>query len=109
MELEGPVDYWTAKHKEHKKAALKWGIALVSFAFLGTGALGILFYYVYTHAYDLAVTGETKFNHLVVLMSGAALAASTVVLWVGRFLQKLYISERHMAIDAKLRVTMAKT
>ncbi len=109
MELEGPVEYWTEKCRSHKRAAFWWGNALALYALVGTGSLGFLFYLAYDHAYQLALSAENKFNHLLVLMSAAVLAATTIAFWVGRFLQRLYISERHMAIDAKQRVTMAKT
>jgi len=109
MEVQAPVEYWKGKGVRHKKAAKWWGFALLFYAIFGTLLLAGLFYGAYTHAYELASTGENKFSHLLLLISAAIAAATTILFWVGRFLQRLYLSERHMAIDAKLREVMAMT
>ena len=102
-------DYWKNKATRHKKAARWWGTALLFYAIGGSAGLAAIFYVAYTHAYDLASTGEAKFSHLLLLISGAVAAGTTILFWIGRFVQRLYLSERHMAIDAKLRETMAMT
>jgi hypothetical protein len=45
MEIQGPVDYWTAKYKEHKKAARVWGAILVGYAVAGCVAIAFILHF----------------------------------------------------------------
>jgi hypothetical protein len=106
MEIQGPVDYWTAKYKEHKKAARVWGAILVGYAVAGCVAIAFILHFAYTYA--LAAT-EQVYSHVTLVFSASIALSVTVLFWIARFLSRLYLSERHMAIDAKLRAVMAKT
>ena len=106
MEIQGPVEYWTAKFKDHKNACWWWGLVLIVYAVVAVAILcGVLYW---TFGYVLSTTDQA-FSHIALLVSASLAVSVTILFWAARFLSRLYLSERHMAIDAKLRSVMAKT
>lgn len=108
MELAGPVDYWTKKataHQTSEKAMLSrvlwyFGVAtvIIVVAFAGVGWLLL----------DLSKT--SKVDNTVLVVAGAGLAAfTTMLLWGGRLITRLYLSQNHLRHDAEERAVMTKT
>ena len=105
MELQAPVDYWNTKAEKHKKARI-WmlGATIVYFLITMIG-LGTLFFqagfYLIHHKLE---------NNSALFVAGAGLATlSGVLLWAGRLITRLYLSEHHLAHDAEERAVMTKT
>lgn len=109
MELEAPVEYWRIKGDSHGESAKIWGRVLIGYAIVGTLLLFAVFILAYSYASDLMASPETKPASLLVLISAGVAAGTTILFWIARFITRLYLSERHMTIDAKLRTTMVKT
>jgi hypothetical protein len=109
-DFAAPVTYWHAKWGEHQKSAGNWLCGLTVFTVVGVIFLIAMFSCAYTTAQELltARTSDTA-SPLIILLSAALAAGVTVVFWVARFVTRMFLSERHMAIDAKMRFTMAKT
>ena len=107
MELQAPVDYWKKKAVLHKQAATGWGDILLGYAIFGVVCLIVLFVRAYHFAEPLVT--DTKSASLLVIITAGVAAGITILFWVARFLTRLYLSERHMTIDANLRTTMVMT
>lgn len=106
MEIRAPINYWTEERDTHKWAARIWGFVLVLYAVMGSLALA----YTLNKALDYAASNSNeKLSHTDFLVTGTVAVIITVLFWIARFLSRLYLSERHMRIDAASRVTMAKT
>jgi hypothetical protein len=111
MKLKAPVEYWNQKAEEHHYASRWWLASLGIWAVLGSGALLYLFHTVYGVAANLvhATQPQTSTGSALIVLSAGAAVGTTIIFWVARFLSRLFLSERHMAIDAKLRSTLAQT
>lgn len=107
--LQAPVEYWRKKAGDHintkagRLTHLKifFPIALTVIPLLFVGAAGGLL------AADHFLS---KTSNTVLVIAGAGLATITgLVLWIGRLLTKLYLSEHHLAHDAEERAVMTMT
>jgi hypothetical protein len=107
MRLKAPVEYWTAKATEHAGEA---GRRLRNLAWVGSiaaiGVIGILSLAAY-HAEKL-ITANTHLGVLG-LYASIGLILTTVAFWIGRIMVRLYLSEHHLALDARERAVMAQT
>ncbi|MFC5738472.1 DUF6161 domain-containing protein, partial [Sinirhodobacter huangdaonensis] len=113
--LKAPVAMWDEKHTHHRAAAwwsLFWFI--LSLGMIGVGAGGLIYAIVHwpdsmttllTPPWCNPATGQgcSSFSLRGLLVSGAALTALTVLLWFARLRMKIYLSERHLAEDARER------
>jgi Family of unknown function (DUF6161) len=88
-------------HAKTRAAILFW------YAVLGTALLGAAFGLVYAKVRPAYSDPSFQAHLLAITLPFGVLV--TILFWIGRFLSRLYLSERHLAIDAKLRATMAKT
>jgi hypothetical protein len=106
METAAGNTYWTEEHDARKKSAALWGRVLTTYTVLAVFGLAVALYEAYRYA--VAENGPVYAQtHLVV--SGAIILTVTILFWIARFLTRMYLSERHMAIDANLRSVMVKT
>jgi hypothetical protein len=107
MQLKASVDYWKQRATEHRKRAKSVRAILIWYCSLGTfvlaGALIVLSV--------IASKSSTGSNDLAVFFKFAAVGAvlTTIGLWVGRTLLRVFLSERHLATDADERGTMVLT
>lgn len=107
LSLMAPVKYWEDKADRHKvaeKAAagrVRWffivAIPLVIIMFGFTG------WYLITQ-----VTGTPPAGLYIVVSAGLATTAG-LMLWIGRLLTKLYLSQHHLRQDAEERAVMTTT
>lgn len=101
MALSAPVTYWKEKAAEHHKNChdrgwwLFWYAVSAPTIFVVIGAVCW---------FCVKNSTEDKYPLLI-----GGLFISTILLWVGRILVRLYLSEVHLRIDAKQRVTMVMT
>ncbi len=118
--FEAPVELWTAKQAEHEtqRNDAFWRFALG----LGVSALFIL-----VIVLVIAFASETidalftatgcdpakpgtcdRFSFRGLLVTGAVLTLLTLCLWFTRLQMKIYLSERHLALDARERRAFAQ-
>jgi hypothetical protein len=119
--LKAPAALWEDKHETHLTAS-RWslGLFLLSLFCIGGGA-GFLVYALLHWPEQMTAlltppwcdittgTGCTGFSLRGLLVSGAALTGLTVLLWFARLRMKIYLSERHLAQDARERHAFAQT
>lgn len=106
MHLQAPVKYWQDKADKHGVAedvALK---RLCWFFPISTILLGLAFW---TAGSFLLTAANDKHPALYIVVSGGLVIVSTLGLWVGRILTKLYLSEHHLRNDAEERAVMTTT
>lgn len=103
--LLAPVEYWKKKAQKHKDAR-KWLLVLtIAYFVITLAGLGSLFfnagYYLIHHKLE---------NNAALFVAGAGLATlSGVLLWAGRLITRLYLSEHHLAHDSEERAVMTET
>jgi hypothetical protein len=108
MKLKAPVEYWREKATGHRTAARNLRHYVWGFFVLMIGGYVIAFAALHQQlsAFLLQFQGST--GALLVISAAFALLAS-LPLWVGRLLIKFYLSEHHLATDAKEREVMTQT
>lgn len=107
MELAAPVQYWKEKSADHGKAErtlLHVTIGYFILAAIITGAAGWAASTIIL-SLDKSVTDRTP---VYLITSGALLAITTLVFWIGRLVVKLWLSEHHLRVDAKERAIMTQ-
>lgn len=108
MHLGAAVDYWQKKGTLHAVNA-KWWLARLSwYSIIAFVLLLIVFAGAFWSARYVAVNASDAFNRVFILETAGLAAFVTVLFWVARFLSRLFLSERHMAIDAQHRAVMAE-
>lgn len=106
MGLQAPVEYWKQKRTRHGTAAGNYRWLLLAYAVIGTiGVSGALWYV----AGQITEASRTNAGHGALAYGAIGLLLTTVALWAGRILVRLYMSEHHLAIDAEERATMIET
>lgn len=106
MELQGPVTYWRKKSAVHKKQAATMAKILMVYC---AAALVILFG-VFAYTASFLPTESDKIPVATLFKAGAfSILVTTVLFWTGRILVKMYLSDRHLSIDADERRTMIMT
>lgn len=108
MKLKAPVEYWREKASKHKKAAghMRNWLAGFFFAMIAAYLLGFILWHQDIAAFLLQFQAST--GALLVISAAFALLAS-LPLWIGRLLVKFYLSEHHLATDAREREVMTQT
>jgi hypothetical protein len=107
MRLKAPVEYWAAKGAEHEVSAKKikkvlfWYTPVASVALLGGLALLL----------GLAISIANKETPLALfaIIGAMGLVWTTIFFWGGRLLVRFYLSQHHLALDARERATMVHT
>ncbi|WP_411819996.1 DUF6161 domain-containing protein [Hyphococcus formosus] len=105
MELRASVEYWTTKEVAHIDKASELRVFLVVF-FIASIAIILWF------SKDVyALLGETieDFSPQTIFIGSISLLCVSITLWAGRVMVRMYLSEQHLAIDAKQRATMVRT
>ncbi|MCZ7595516.1 MAG: DUF6161 domain-containing protein [Hyphomicrobium sp.] len=109
MKLRSSVRYWRDKAKEHRNRAhlqkFYIGAYAVVVAVIAYMVLPGFFAFVKTTAIEL---GEGSSTPLLIL-TGAGILAASIALWIARMLVRVYLEERHRALDADERAVMAET
>lgn len=119
--IKAPVKLWAEKQAEHR-AAMRWrGRAFVASILLSmTVACGVIYGLI---AYGATIDGlftpitcdkakpETcgGFSTRGLLATGSVLTIFTLLLWFARLQMKLFLAERHLALDAREREAFAQT
>lgn len=108
MKLKAPVEYWREKATGHRNSARGLRHYVWGFFALMIGGYVIAFAAMHQQiaAFLLQFQGST--GALLVISAAFALLAS-LPLWVGRLLVKFYLSEHHLATDAREREVMTQT
>lgn len=114
MKLKAPAEYWEQKADGHDDRTIIFGLISTLWAAVAGGALFFFIQSIFDKAVGLT-TLETAngtivpLNSSVLLILGAqGLIASTIVFWVARVLVRLFLSELHLAMDARERTTMVQ-
>lgn len=109
MELAAPVDYWNEKANIHVTNERAWGQRLFWYSLTAAPLTIAVYVGCFTLAWLNIGTVKAEALPIFVLASAALAVFTTIVFWIARFLVRLFLSERHMAIDAKARAVMTKT
>jgi hypothetical protein len=108
MKLRAPVEYWRTKAAEHKRDAGDLRNWLVGFFVLMIGGYVIAIVGLHDQLAEFLLKFQGNTGALLIVSASFALLAS-LPLWVGRLLVKFYLSEHHLATDAKEREVMTQT
>jgi hypothetical protein len=100
MKLRAPVEYWQDKYYSHNSAAKLWGPIAISLIIL------LLFFLSakLSEFFKEPPTGTTHYWKFIAFMAIAALG-----IWVCRIFVRMFLSNLHMANDAKERSVMIET
>lgn len=108
MRLKAPVGYWRDKAVTHRGAADKLKFSV--WAFFGISILGYALIIVFYNEPIAAFLLQFKESAGALFVISAALALlASMPLWIGRLIIKFYLSEHHLATDAKEREVMTQT
>lgn len=102
--LQAPVEYWKEKSAKHATNSVK----LRDFAAIYAVCSVIVAIIVLLLTAE-ALRSQTQFSPSTIAYGALGLLVTTVALWGGRILVRLYMSEHHLAIDAEERATMVHT
>lgn len=108
MKLKAPVEYWRAKATEHRDSAKELRNWLAGFFVLIIGGYVIAFISLHQQLAGFLLQFQGSTGALLVISAAFALLAS-LPLWIGRLLVKFYLSEHHLATDAREREVMTQT
>jgi hypothetical protein len=108
MRLKAPVDYWRAKAASHEsKSGIYRNVAAIYAVVIVCCTISIIYWLSHLGLELVARVGSQPYALLFIGVTGLTLAS--LLLWTERILVKLYLSEHHLAIDARERETMAQT
>ena len=106
MKLKAPVEYWenkASKHEIKEEDIRKWMVLYFIITF-------IILAIVYFAGFSLLNTGNNMINPQVSLfLAGGALTVTTFAVWIGRLITRIYLSEKHLRMDAEERAIMTQT
>lgn len=116
LSLTEPVKMWGGKAGEHRKAAL---FAFKTFLLAGAAAIALAAIVVFVFGRAIGDTFYRQscstggvctdiFSFQGPLTVGALLLVASLLIWLVRFQTKLYISERHLALEAEERMAFTK-
>jgi hypothetical protein len=107
MALQAPVEYWSAEEREHRREEKRFAwVGGVYAACVFVSIVGALFIGIPALARDVALK-DNPYPYLAA--ASGALLLVTIFFWVGRILGRLFLSARHLAIDAGERVALIQT
>lgn len=106
MELEGPVRYWRTKSSLHRRRANIALTSLLAYSVASSVGLYCLFNEAAAHLPE-----KSEQLPIAALFKAAAFSIffATIVLWIGRIILRIFLSERHLSTDADERRTMIMT
>lgn len=106
MKLQAPSKYWRDKAKGHKRSE-SWAAARLVLFFIVAG-VGMAWAFYETATFFLNVDEDPRSSVYFVASAGLATVAG-LILWIGRLLTRLYLSEHHLRKDAEERRIMTTT
>jgi hypothetical protein len=106
MVLQAPSKYWLDKARAHKRSETSAAWRLV--IFFGIAGVGLTAAFYFTALFFLQAEADPRTSVYFVASAGLATIAG-LVLWVGRLLTRLYLSEHHLRKDAEERRIMTTT
>ena len=106
MKLQAPSKYWRDKAAVHKEAESVAAVRLAAFFVIATLGMALAFYK--TATFFLKADTDPRNSVYFVASAGLATVAG-LVLWIGRLLTRLYLSEHHLRKDAEERRIMTTT
>lgn len=106
MALQAPSKYWRDKARGHKRSE-GWAAARLA-AFFVVAGLGMTWAFYETATFFLVVENDPRNSVYFVASAGLATIAG-LILWIGRLLTRLYLSEHHLRKDAEERRIMTTT
>lgn len=107
MELAAPAQYWRDKAADHGKAERNLLIVTVGYFVLAAIIIGTAGWVASMVILSLDATVVDR-APVYLITSGALLAITTLVFWIGRLVVKLWLSEHHLRVDAKERAIMTQ-
>ncbi|MFA4950024.1 DUF6161 domain-containing protein [Brevundimonas sp.] len=107
MKLKGPVQYWRDKANGHMIGEAIAGVSVLIFFPTAIWLIGTTFWRL--GQYLLTTPTETLPPGLYFIASAGLATLAGLVLWVGRLLTKLFLSQHHLRQDANERATMTTT
>ncbi len=109
MKLRSSVQYWNAQAKKHSDRA-NWQKAVI---IVYGAAIYLVGFYTVPTFLNFAKATATALMGLssvpLLILAGVGVFTVSVVLWVARILVRVYMEERHRALDAGERAVMAQT
>lgn len=113
MELHAPIDYWKKKAENHERRQKRMTLSLASAA-ICVIALPVAALWAVSYGWIPTTTLPAGSPDWAVILGPAkglvaAILTSAVSIWALRIISKIYLSERHLAQDARERVTMITT
>ncbi|QXT38741.1 DUF6161 domain-containing protein [Gymnodinialimonas ceratoperidinii] len=120
MELDAPVVLWgkrAGQHRTRSVAALKWffglGVATVAAAIVTAVAFGDEIAASFSREVctirDGVQTCEIMFNYKGPVLVASLLVTFSVLLWATRLQYRMFLSERHLSLDAEEKTAFAKS
>lgn len=106
MALQAPSKYWRDKAKIHKRSET-WAAWRLAGFFIAAG-VGLTIAFFLTATFFLQAEADPRTSVYFVASAGLATVAG-LVLWLGRLLTRLYLSEHHLRKDAEERRIMTTT
>tara|TARA_R110002124_G_scaffold250518_2_gene415585 strand:+ start:7810 stop:9003 length:1194 start_codon:yes stop_codon:yes gene_type:complete len=106
MALQAPSKYWRDKAVIHRRAETWAAWRLAGFFCIAGAGLTAAFYQ--TAVFFLSVESDPRNSVYFVASAGLATVAG-LILWIGRLLTRLYLSEHHLRKDAEERRIMTTT
>lgn len=109
MQLKAPVKYWEKKADGHLTRAVISGIICVIYAgcvmlaFINLATKGVFLFA------PLLETKDGLPSPTALLLGALGFSILTIIFWIGRIFVRIYLSEHHLAIDARFRATMVQT
>jgi hypothetical protein len=112
MRLLRPRAYWTKKSKGHEVRALWLGIAALGWILLAGAATGYGIWQLFLLAVHYSLNleeGKTLPATVLASLGAIGVAGTTSVFWIGRLAVRLWLSELHLGMDGRERVTMIES
>ena len=106
LQLSSAVAYWGDKSASHHRAARRYAFGISAYLFL---AAGIAVWHYPSIFARISTLGPEVHWGVFAFIGATGLLGATVALWIARILVRLYMSEHHLAIDAKERSIMVQT
>lgn len=107
LALMAPVDYWKSKARRHQDAEFWARLFVILFFAISTPATVAMFGF--AAWYLLRFPTENHHAGLYIIVSAGLATSTGIILWAGRLLTKLYLSQHHLRQDAEERAVMTTT
>ncbi|MGJ8563848.1 MAG: DUF6161 domain-containing protein [Alphaproteobacteria bacterium] len=106
MQMRASVEYWTYKAGEHRTQEGTYLMIVTYYALICFMVLLAVLVGTFNNVEFFDMKHSSQFT---LIVSGLILTITTLAIWVGRVLTRLYLSEKHLRTDAEERSVMVKT